>query len=86
MAEDQYKKITERLDRIERRLQGQKDVWSVEELAEYTGWSKSHIYRLTSRHQIPHYKPKGGNIFFRRSEIEQWLTGRGGLSGEEVRP
>lgn len=52
----------------------QKDVLTLEEAAQYTGLKKSYLYKLTSEKKIPHYKPNGKNCFFRRTELEDWLT------------
>lgn len=74
MAEEEYKALTERLARIETIVMvGQKDVLTIDECAAYLGYSKSHVYRLTSQRTIPFYKPMGGTIYFRRSEIEDWM-------------
>ena len=62
----------------------QKEVLSMEELTEYTGWKKSHIYRMTSQRAIPFYKPMGGNIFFKRSEIDEWLLRNRQSTEEEL--
>ena len=37
------------------------------------GVSKSYLYKLTMRQQIPHYKPMGKMVYFNRLELEQWL-------------
>lgn len=50
-----------------------KDVLTFNEAAEYTGLSKSYLYKLTSTHQIPHYKPMGKCLFFNRLELEAFL-------------
>ena len=50
-----------------------KEVLSLEECAMFTGYSKNHLYRMTSQRQIPFYKPMGGRITFKKSEIEAWL-------------
>ena len=41
--------------------------------AELVKLSIATIYALTSRRQIPHYK-RGGKLYFRRSELIEWLT------------
>lgn len=61
----------ERLERIA--LLGAKNVLTLDETVFLTGLSKGHIYRLTSTQAIPHYKPKGRNIYFKKDEIEDWL-------------
>ncbi len=63
----------QRLERIESLLISQKTVLNMSEVAELSGLSKSHIYKLTSSGNIPHYKPNGKQIYFNRGEIEQWL-------------
>jgi len=44
-----------------------------EEAARYMGFSLSHLYKLTMRREIPHYKPAGKTVYFKRVEIEQWM-------------
>lgn len=51
-----------------------KEVLTLAEAARYTGLKKSYLYKLTSERVIPHYKPNGKICFFRRAELEAWLT------------
>ena len=37
------------------------------------GVSKSYLYKLTMRQEIPHYKPMGKMCYFNRAELEGWL-------------
>ena len=56
-------------------LLNQKNVLTIDELCRYTSYEKSYIYKLTSKRKIPHYKTPGGkSIFFKRIEIDEWLT------------
>lgn len=50
-----------------------KEVLTSDEAAKYMGISKSYLYKLTMRQQIPHYKPMGKMCYFNRAELEQWL-------------
>lgn len=50
-----------------------KKVLTFDEAAEYTGLSKSYLYKMTSQRVVPHYKPNGKLIFFEREELEKWL-------------
>ena len=50
-----------------------KEVLTSEETARYMGISMSHLYKLTMRQEIPHFKPTGKIVYFNRAEIEQWL-------------
>jgi len=51
----------------------QKEILNPDELCNYTGFSKSYLYKLTHRREIPYYCPNGKLIFFKRSEIDFWL-------------
>lgn len=51
-----------------------KEILTLDEAAQYTGMKKSYLYKLTASKAIPHYKPNGKNCFFRRTELEEWLT------------
>lgn len=50
-----------------------KEVLTSEEAAKYMGISKSYLYKLTMKQQIPHFKPMGKMCYFNRLELEQWL-------------
>jgi excisionase family DNA binding protein len=45
----------------------------IDEAASIVKLKRSTLYALTSRRQIPHYK-RGGKLYFRRSELIDWLT------------
>lgn len=65
--------ISNKLDRIEQlAIISSKTVLDLSEAAVFTGYSESHIYNLTSRKAIPHYK-KNRKLFFKKSELEDWL-------------
>lgn len=74
---DTLKQIDERLSNIETLLFSQKTVLNFDELAVYTGLSKSHLYKLTCKGGIPCYKPSGKMIYADKAEIDRWLlTGK----------
>ena len=60
-----------------------KEVLTSDEAAKYIGISKSYLYKLTMRQQIPHFKPMGKMCYFNRLEIEEWLqSNRVSTAGE----
>ncbi|WP_165021186.1 helix-turn-helix domain-containing protein [Dysgonomonas sp. ZJ279] len=65
--------IEKRLDKIESLLIGQKDVFTFDECCQYTGISKTYMYKLTCSNRVPHFKPHGKTIYFSKSEIDNWL-------------
>ena len=66
-------KLEEKLDRIESLLLGSKQVLTLEEACDYTGISRSYLYKLTSAGIIPHSKPNGKMIFFDINRLNEWL-------------
>jgi excisionase family DNA binding protein len=67
------KTIYDSLIKIESLLLTQKTVLNFDDVSDYTGLSKSYLYKLTSSRGIPCYKPHGKNIFFNKQEIDNWL-------------
>ena len=76
--------IDERLRNIETLLLSQKIVLNFDEVAAYTGLSKSHLYKLTSTGGIPCYKPNGKHIYFNKIEIDQWLQQNRKATSQEI--
>lgn len=75
----------EQLDRIERyALLAAKDVLTVEDAAIMTGLSPSYIYKMTMQHKLPYYKPNGKLIFFKKKELEEWMTQNRVATADEV--
>ena len=81
--ENPFEIIEQRLDAIEQLLKQikygipsselGKNVMNVRELSKYLGLSLSDIYKKTSSNVIPFYK-RGKMIYFKRTEIDDWLT------------
>lgn len=61
-----------------------KKVLTSNEAAKYMGVSKSYLYKLTMRQQIPHYKPMGKMCYFNRLELEQWLQSNRVSTSDEI--
>ena len=73
------------LDRIEKlTLLSAKNVLCLDDVMLLTGLSKSHLYKLTCSHQIPFYKPNGKQIYFDRSEVENWMKQNRVATTEEI--
>lgn len=68
--------LSKKLDRIEQlTIISSKKVLDLSEAAMFTGYSESHIYNLTSKKAIPHYK-KNRKLFFKKDELEDWMLER----------
>ncbi|MDD3078307.1 MAG: helix-turn-helix domain-containing protein [Paludibacter sp.] len=67
-------RILNQLDRIERNsLLASKNVLCLDDVALLTGLSKSWLYKATCSHSIPFYRPNGKQIYFDRTEVENWM-------------
>jgi len=50
-----------------------KDVFNFYEACIFLELSNSHLYKMTSSKQIPYYKPTGKKLYFKRTELIEWL-------------
>lgn len=62
----------EQLKTIQSQLTLSKAVFNLDEVCNFTGLSKSHIYKRTMQGSIPHFK-QSKHLYFDRVEIETWL-------------
>lgn len=49
------------------------ELMTIDDVAVHTGLKKSYLYQLTCESKIPHYKPFGKKLFFKRSEIDEYI-------------
>jgi excisionase family DNA binding protein len=77
MTKSELVDLDSRLDRIERLVLriGTQDSGplDLDAAAKYLGTSKSHLYQLTSKGLIGHFKPAGKKIYFDRSDLDVYL-------------
>lgn len=72
-GKDMENELLEKLNIIERNtLLAAKNMLTFDDVSLLTGLSKGTLYKLTSSHKIPYYKPNGKLVYFKRSEIEEW--------------
>jgi excisionase family DNA binding protein len=65
--------VINKIDLLTQAVLSNKNTFTLDECAAYTGLSPSHIYKLTSSGEIPHYKPRNKILYFDRAEIDNWL-------------
>lgn len=75
--------LLDKLGRIENSLSLAKPILNIDEVCEFTGISKSTLYKLTSAREIPHYK-KAKHLVFDREEILNWLKSNRISTQEEI--
>lgn len=84
MSNEAIQEMSTKLDRIEQlAMIGSKTVLDLSEAAVFTGYSESHLYNLTSKRQIPHYK-KNRKLYFKKQELEEWMLEREVKTDKEV--
>ena len=83
MSKDELTQITDLV--TDNALFCTKEVLTSDEAARYMGISKSYLYKLTMRQQIPHYKPMGKMCYFNRAELENWLQNNRVTTDEEIK-
>jgi excisionase family DNA binding protein len=50
-----------------------KEILSFKEALIYLDVSESFLYKLTSKNAIEFTKPNGGKIYFRKSDLDNWM-------------
>lgn len=50
-----------------------KQVLTADEAADYLGITRSYLYKMTMRKEIPYYKPNGKNLYFDLDELNSWI-------------
>jgi len=69
--------IIKKLEKIELMLEDQnllkKEVLNLNETCKYLNMSASYLYKLTSQKQIPHFCPQGKKLYFKRTDLDEWL-------------
>jgi excisionase family DNA binding protein len=61
-----------------------KDILTIQDAITLTGFSRGYIYNLIFNKKIPYYKPNGGKIYFKKSELEEFLLHHKRLADYEV--
>ena len=50
-----------------------KEVLTLSEAAAYLNLSKSYLYKMTMKKEIPYFKPMGKVCYFNKSDLDNWL-------------
>lgn len=61
-----------------------KNVLTVEEAAQYLGLKVSSLYKKTMDNEIPFYTPCSKRLYFKRSELDQWMLQNRHATNEEM--
>ena len=76
--------ILEKLNNLEQLLQQEEKPLSFDEACKYLDISKSFLYKLTHKSQITHFKPNGKKLYFKKSDLNNWLFRNKKTSQQEL--
>ncbi len=77
-------KLTEIASKLDEQNLLQKTVLNFNEACKYLDVSPSHLYKLTSTRQVPHFCPQGKKLYFKRTELDDWLQRKRQPTAEEL--
>lgn len=69
--------IIQKIENLQKQMQSlslsSKETLTLDEATTYLQVSKSFLYKLTSKGEITHFKPSGKLIYFRKSDLDNWV-------------
>ena len=74
-----------RIGIMENLLRDAKQVLTLEEAALFMGISKSSLYKMTHRHELPFFRPNGKLIYFEKAELLKWMRQNRNMSEAETK-
>ena len=74
-----------RIEVLENTLNVAKEVLTLEEAALFMGISKSSLYKMTHKHELPFFRPNGKIIYFEKSELLSWMRQNRSMSETETK-
>ena len=78
--------IQEQLEEIRKyTLLSAKNALTIDEASLLTGLSVNTLYKMTSDKRIPHYKPSNKLLYFKKSELENWMLTNRMITTEEFK-
>ena len=51
-----------------------KEYYSINDVCNYLGVSKSFVYKLSFNNTIPKYCPGGKLVWFKKSDVDDWVS------------
>ena len=76
--------LTAHLEIVQSKLYSLKEFLTIDEASDYLGLAQSTIYKMTSRREIPVYKPNGKQVLIQRDDLNNWIRKSKIMSAEEL--
>tara|TARA_B100002049_G_C16083980_1_gene378429 strand:+ start:1259 stop:1510 length:252 start_codon:yes stop_codon:yes gene_type:complete len=61
------------MDKNRKKQNESKEILTIKDISRLYDLSLSAVYKLTHGKKIPHYKPSGGKVYFKKSEVENYF-------------
>ena len=74
-----------RIEVLENILNVAKEVLNLEEASLFLDISKSSLYKMTHKHELPFYRPNGKLIYFEKAELLKWMRQNRNMSEAETK-
>lgn len=72
-------------DEVKKIIENQnKEILTLGDAASFLGLSKSYLYKMTAKGEIPFYRPLGKVMYFERSALLEWIRSRPGKTQESI--
>lgn len=78
-----FESIVESLE-TEKQKEPKREYLTLREACQYLGVTRASLYCMTSRKQIPHYKPNGKSLFFKESDLVAWIESKRVKTADEI--
>ena len=62
----------------------EKEFLTTKEAAAYLGMALSYLYKMTAKKSIPFYTPTGKKIYFKKSELDDWMNSSRVATNDEI--
>jgi len=72
-SEQIFNKLNDIEQLISEQSMFQKEMLDFKEAKAYISVSDAQLYKLVEARSIPHYKPSGRKLYFKRTELLKWL-------------
>lgn len=77
--------IIRQIKKIENKVKPIKEPYlTLDQVLEIVPYAKSTFYKLVHYGEVPHYKPNNKVLFFKESEIRQWVDKTKSLTNDEL--
>lgn len=73
MLQIKVESLEHRIESLENVLSTAKEILTLEEASVFMGISRSSLYKMTHKHELPFYRPNGKLIYFEKVELLKWM-------------